>query len=202
MLTACVIAVASSACARIPPMHYYTLQMRQDSSKAAASDPTGPGLVIGVLTFEVDPPYDQDRIVYRQAQGSPEVGFYNYHRWVAPLSRMLPGIVSEGLQETAGVTLVEPASSGRDYSGLLEGRVMEIEEIDGPSAPRARVRFSLTLRLKNAGVIWKETLEAEATPPASTVGGIVEALNAALRSSLDRARTELAAALARRTETP
>ena len=44
MLTASVIAVASSACAKIPPMHYYTLQMRQDSSTAAASDPAGPGL--------------------------------------------------------------------------------------------------------------------------------------------------------------
>jgi len=202
MLTASVIAVATSACAKIPPTHYYALQMRHDNATAESPDPAGPGLAIGVLTFEVDPPYDQDRIVYRQALGSLEVGFYTYHRWAAPLSRMLPRVVSEGLQGTTGITLVEPASFGHDYSGVLEGRVLEIEEIDGPSAPLARMRLSLTLRLKNAGVVWKETLEAEAAPPASTVGGIVDALNAALRSSLDRARAGLAAALAGRTESP
>jgi uncharacterized lipoprotein YmbA len=202
MLTASVIAVASPACAKIPPMHYYTLQIRQDGGTPSPSDPDGQGLTIGVLTFEVDPPYDQDRIVYRQAEGSNEVGFYTYHRWAAPLSRMLPRAVSEGLQGTTGIALVEPASSARDYSGVLEGRVMEIEEIDGPSAPRVRLRLSLTLHLKNAGVVWKETLESEAAPPASSVGGIVDALNVALRSSLDRARTELAVALASRAETP
>ncbi|MGH9867444.1 MAG: ABC-type transport auxiliary lipoprotein family protein [Candidatus Polarisedimenticolia bacterium] len=202
LLTASIIALASLACAKIPPTHYYTLQIRQDGSTAASPDLTGQGLSIGVLTFEVDPPYDQDRIVYRQSQSSPEVGFYAYHRWAAPLSRMLPRVVSEGLQGTAGITLVEPASSGRDYSGVLEGRVLEIEEIGGPSAPRARMRLSLTLRLKDAGVVWKTILEAEANSPASTVGGIVDTLNAALSSSLDRARVGLAAALASRTESP
>ena len=202
LLTASVIALANAGCAKIPPTHYYTLQVRQDSAKAAPADLDGKGLAIGVQTFEVDPPYDQDRIVYRQSQGSPEVGFYTYHRWAAPLSRMLPRVVSEGLQGTSGVTLVEPASSGRDYSGVLEGRVLEIEEIDGPSASRAYIRLSLTLRLKSAGVVWKEILEAEANSPASTVGSIVDALNAALSSSLVRARAGLAAAIASRAEHP
>jgi len=202
VLTALLMMLGGSACAKIPPTHYYTLQMSQRSAAAASPELAGQGLAIGIPAFEVDPPYDQDRIVYRQSQSSPEVGFYAYHRWAAPLSHMLPRVVSEGLQGTAGISLIEPASPGRDYAGVLEGRVLEIAEIDGSAAPRARMRLSLTLRLKSAGVVWKETLEAEANSPSSTVGGIVESMNAALISAFDRARAEMAAVLAIRTESP
>ena len=30
-------------------------------------------------SFDVDPPFDQDRIVYRVGAESPEIGFYAYH---------------------------------------------------------------------------------------------------------------------------
>ena len=39
--------------------------------------------------------------MYRVGEDSPEVGFYAYHRWAAPLSRMLPskGFDTEYLDE-------------------------------------------------------------------------------------------------------
>ena len=70
-------------CKAMPTTHYYILEPR-----AGSSDDAGAGVAVGVLPFEVDPPYDQDRIVYRIGADSPKVGFYEYHRWAAPLSRM------------------------------------------------------------------------------------------------------------------
>ena len=80
----------SSGCRATPAMNYYVLEPRSGAS-ADAPD----GVRVGVLPFEVDPPYDQDRIVYRIGADSPKVGFYEYHRWAAPLSRMLPRIASK-----------------------------------------------------------------------------------------------------------
>ena len=79
-------------CKAVPAMHYYMLEPRAETTPAP-----GGGLTVGVLPFAVDSPYDQDRIVYRVGDSSAEVGFYAYHRWAAPLSRMMPTLVAEGL---------------------------------------------------------------------------------------------------------
>ena len=57
------LATACIACGgKAPESHYYTLRL----STTAPGNPSGAdGLDVGVSTFHVDPPYDQDRIVYR-----------------------------------------------------------------------------------------------------------------------------------------
>jgi uncharacterized lipoprotein YmbA len=82
-----------AACGRGPATHYYLLEPREETSSAAA----GSAATVGVRAFHVEPPYDQDRIVYRVGLESSEIGFYAYHRWAAPLSRMVPRVVAEGL---------------------------------------------------------------------------------------------------------
>ena len=72
------------SCGGAPRTHYFVL-----STAAVSVDASGTGS-IGVAPFRVAPPYDGDRIVYRFGEHGPEVGFYPYHLWAAPLSRMLP----------------------------------------------------------------------------------------------------------------
>ena len=61
---------------------------------------------VGVKAIHVDPPYNRDSIVYRIGSDSPEVGFYAYHQWAAPLTRMLPGVVADALSGIDGLELI------------------------------------------------------------------------------------------------
>ena len=82
-----------------PPNHYYLLgapAAGDETVRRPATDPEG--LRVGVRSLHVDPPYDRDSIVYRVGADSPEVGFYAYHLWAAPLARMLPGVVAAAFE--------------------------------------------------------------------------------------------------------
>jgi hypothetical protein len=203
----------------MPPTHYYVLELdRAPAQIAAAADvpsssPTNAGnpareaaaegeaapdaapWTIGVRDFVVDPPYNQDRIVYRVGERSPEVGFYAYHLWAAPLSSMLPAVVAAGLTGTAHTQEIEPVDAGRRYDAFLLGRVLAVEEVD--IGARQIVRAALELRLvgRDGAEIWAETIEARGETETAEVKQIVEALTAALGRALGETRTSLGEAL-------
>ena len=115
----------SAACfgaTKIPQTHYYVLNLTRgetgsQSNDAAARD----GIDIGVGDFLVDPPYDQDRIVYRVNSETAEVGLYSYHRWASPLSRMLPGVVANGFRGAPGISSIEPVMPNGAYAAIWTG---------------------------------------------------------------------------------
>lgn len=195
------IAIVTVGCASIPQTHYYVLERGEHISPTSLThfshNPASQqGLEIGVKTFLVNPPYDQDRIVYRRSGGSTEIGFYAYHRWAAPLSRMLPNVVAEGFRGTPGIASVEPALPGRVYGAHLDGRVLSFEEIDTPEGYKAYLRLTLTLRLKDGTLVWSDTLVGEATTQTRTVSAVVGRMRTALAAALDEGRVGLASALA------
>ena len=53
-------------CSQVPPTHFYVLEMQESAAVRAQSEE---GWAIGVRSFVVDAPYDQDRIVYRLGEG-------------------------------------------------------------------------------------------------------------------------------------
>jgi len=170
------------------------LELREEyrSPSAAPRD----GLSVGVKSFRVDPPYDQDRIVYRVGDPSAEIGFYAYHRWAAPLARMLPAVVAEGLVGTVGLSTIEPVTEGRAYEAYLHGRVRVVEEVDLSSGPTIRLRTELTLRLKDGTELWNHELDGEVSTQTGQVKELVEQLNVILGGALRTARGDLARALA------
>ena len=187
---------AMSACAGIPTTHYYELRLAPDRAGVVRAQANPQGLAVGVQTFQVDPPYDQDRIVYRIGENSPEIGFYAYHRWAVPLSRMLVGVAVEGLRGASGISSIEPVRPGRDYDALLEGRVLILEEVDLPAGQQVRVRVALALRLADGSEVWSEAVASESTQELREVREVVERMSIALEEALDKARDGLGAALA------
>ena len=183
-----------AGCSQLPPTHYYVLEIDRPPAAAAASG----AVSIGVRPFAVDAPYDQERIVYRIGERSPEVGFYSYHLWAAPLSSMLPAAVAGALSGTAGVLEIEPVASARKYDAYLLGRVLAVEEID--VGERQLVRAAIELRLVDPGgaELWSRTIEANGEARAGEVSAIVEELVRALGAALDEARGGLAGALLRK----
>lgn len=181
---------------RVPPTHYYVLEP-QDIPHPETTGAASVGWAIGVETFQIDPPYDQDRIVYRVGENSAEVGFYAYHRWAAPLERMLPRVVAAAFDGASGVKSIESIAPGRSYDAYLGGRVLAFEEID--TSDGQRVRVQLALRLANDDdEIWSDTVTGDATLSTDDVGDVVHEMRSALADALRSARPGLEVALAER----
>lgn len=191
LLTA--IAVLAGGCRTAPTPHYYLLEPPPPLAEVAIA---GEGLKIGVEPFSVDPPYDQERLVYRIGAGSPEVGFYAYHRWAAPLGRLVAVAMAAGLRGTPGIAAIAPVAAGDDYEAVLSGRVVYLEEVDMPSGQVARMRLDLKLRDLAGRVLWSREVAREVAGRAETVGEVVELLRRALAGILDEVGIELSKALA------
>lgn len=195
-LAAFAFAAAATGCASIPETHYYALEW-DDRPPSSPSPETGSGngLEVGVDTFVVAPPYDQDRIVYRVGSGNAEVAFYSYHRWAAPLSRTLPGLFAEGLRGAPGIASIEPLNLDRAYTAVLTGKILALEEVDTHEGSTARVRLVLTLRLADGTIVWSADLVGEATSRTDTVAAVVEQMRTALGDVIADARNGLSSAL-------
>jgi uncharacterized lipoprotein YmbA len=193
-----------TGCSQLPPTHYYLLELTpppaaSPSAAAGASGADGAepqALTIGVRPFAVDAPYDQDRIVYRVGERSPEVGFYAYHLWAAPLSSMLPAGVASGLGGADGVALLESAVAGHRYDAFLHGRVLAVEEIDLSDRQLVRASIELRLRAPDGAELWSHVVEARGETRTEEVADIVEAIAAALAEALVETRAELGQAIA------
>ncbi len=184
------------ACGSVPPTHYYVLvpplQGDGEGETHAASDPAD-GLRLGVETFAVDPPYDQDRLVYRVGRDSGKVGFYSHHRWAATPGRLAATALAAGLRGTPGLAAVEPATVTGSYTHLLAGRVISIEEIDLPGG-RHLARVQLDLKLLDAAddtVVWTRFVAAEVGGEAEDASDVMRQMQAAFQEVVEEIRGEL-----------
>lgn len=179
----------ATGCGRPPATRYYTLDPRE------AAPPASQGVTIGVLPFAVDAPYDQDRIVYRIGESTPEVGFYDYHRWAVPLSRMLPRFVAAGLGGADGVGRIEPASSDLPYDLRLTGRVRVLEEVDTAAGQHVRVDIELALLDADGDRLWSGRVTGRTERSADTVAALVGETRDLIETLMADRRQSLVAAL-------
>lgn len=156
---ACLAAVVTGCAGKTPPTHYYTLNAVAGETGRAE----GPALLVG--PFVVDPPYDQDRLVYRRGAGAAEVGFYNYHRWAAPLGRLVAVAVAAGLERLPGVGVAEPTATRPRHDARLTGRVIQLEEVDTESGAEVRIAIDFRLEDGSGELLWSGVLTATATGP-------------------------------------
>lgn len=200
-----------ASCAGAPEVRYYELSppAAGRGSMTAVTGVEGAtgvdrteGVRIGVERFRVDPPYDQNRIVYRIASEANEVGFYAYHRWATPLESMLALAAARLLESRPGVALaepVEPADPEAAYDLLVGGRLLELDEVDGPDGEEARVELELTLRVPDGGStgadggseLWRGRYRATAAGTAGDVAAVVALMEQALAEALGRGTDEL-----------
>jgi uncharacterized lipoprotein YmbA len=185
-----------AGCASIPATHYYVLTLPPAAPAPGADSALGGTLTVGVEQFTVDAPYDQEEIVYR-VEGTPEVGFYAYHRWALPLSAMLPRLTAEAFQGLPGVALIEPRASEHHYAAYLTGHLLALAEIDTPGEQAGAVQLALALQRPDGTPLWSGRFEASTPTHTREVRAVVEVMQAALARALASARGELAAAIAR-----
>ena len=192
---AVVVALALCGCGGVPKTHYYVLQAHHVAAAEAFGHSGQRGRTVGVHPLQVDPPYDQDRIVYRIGEASAEIGFYAYHRWATPLSRMLPRVMAAGLTGLSGVERIEPVVPGREYDAYLGGRVISLEEIDTSDGPTVQVQLMITLFDANGDELWSQTVVQRAVVPGKSVAEVVDGMSDALTDALTALRPGLENAL-------
>lgn len=174
----------------VPRTHHYVLQSPPPPARSG-----GEGIRIGVATLEVDPPYDQDRLVYRSSSGGPEIGFYNFHRWAAPLGRLMASSLAAAVTGADAVASAEPVAPGADYDAVLSGRVVRIEEIEYPDRSEARVELALTLESRAGEILWRGAIEGRSAGRSLDGGDAMELVQLAFGEVVGQLRRAVSAAL-------
>lgn len=175
------VALAAAGCAgKAPPLHYYTLEGRPPEATPAADGWT---ILVGPLL--VDPPYDQDRLVYRLESAAAEVGFYNYHRWAAPLGQLIAVALAADLEATAGVAGADPAVTRADYDARLTGRVLHFAEVDTAGGAAAEIAIEFRFVDAEGGELWSGLLKARAPGVTGSPGRGAQAMGLVQRAFAD-----------------
>ena len=187
---AILITMGMTACGSVPATRYYLLETRATSVLPVSAP------AVWVEPFTVEPPYDQDRVVYRVGSDDVRVRFYPYDRWAVPLRDMVADLAAAALDGTGGARFQRVAGV-REGGFSLRGRLVRLEEIDLPSGPSIRFRLDLALTDSHGREVYRRRLENETAVPATRVEGVVRQMQAALLAGLEQVRPEIAAAMAK-----
>ena len=189
VISTVLVALLLGACGSVTPTRYYLLAPPAMNGVAAEKHE---GLRLGVETFAVDPPFDQNRLVYRIGENAGEVGFYEHHRWAAEPGRLVSTALAAGLRTLDGLATAEPASAVADYDLLLSGRVVSLEEVDLPGRQVSRLALDLKLyRLEDDMLVWSGFLTAESGGQAQDASDIMRQMQAAFEDLLRQLQDEL-----------
>jgi ABC-type uncharacterized transport system auxiliary subunit len=178
---ALVLAFLAACGGKIPPTHYYVLDLPAPEAKPPDALP----YTAVVMPFRSSEMLLQDRIVYRE--GPSQVGFYEYHRWAEdPRTTILRAFLNQlTAKGTFGRVVSFEGRTNVDY--VIRGRLEQLEEIDygGGVSVQAKISAQLLDAATNRP-IWSDT--AEATNPVSTaeVRAVVEQMSAAVRSAVGK----------------
>lgn len=182
MGAALALALLLTSCGGAPQVQHYRLAPEVAPTAGGGAE----GVRVGVLPFRVDPPYDQDQIVYRVATEPQRIGFYSYHRWAAPLERMVPVAAARMLEGRAGIALAEPADPETRYDVLLGGRLLAVEEVDLVGSERGRAEVELWLTGHGGDELWRGRFNGSAEADVETVSQVVALAERALGDALGR----------------
>jgi ABC-type uncharacterized transport system auxiliary subunit len=179
--------IAALGCggAKIPPTHYYTLNL---AAPAPSSDRLGFTAI--VMPFQATQVIKRDRIVYRESR--EEVGFYDYHRWAEdPREQVADSFVKQLLARGSFSSLT--SFDGRTKSDyVLRGSIKRLEEVDYDSPISVAVEISLELvNSESAKVVWSDV----ATKTGPVTSGDVRSVVSGLSQAADQSISELAGKL-------
>jgi ABC-type uncharacterized transport system auxiliary subunit len=187
--------LAISACGSARYPAYYTLHF-EPSTQARASERGMGTLAIKALRC---PDYlCEGRIVYRST--SPEVGFYQYHRWAVNPRTMIAQYLAERVQARSLFVSVSGDESRMATDFVLSGTLERLEEVDEGRQVSALCTISAQLVASGTGaVVWSGTATERVPVEERDVAGVVNGLAAAVRASVDRLVTDMEFEVARGT---
>lgn len=164
----------ATSCGSIPPTSFYSLRVPAPPAAQAARSTA----VLGIERFGAADALRNDRLVYYSSPN--QVGFYEYHRWVADPASMLRDDITVRIRQAGPFADVQLLPARADSNYVLRGRVLHFEEVDYEGAVSGRVGLDLTLvRVSDRQVVWSGSRVAKSAAVGQGHAAVVEAMNAA-----------------------
>lgn len=192
--TACVLAAvmvllsAFSCGGKIPPTHYYKLNI-----PPAPLTAQGEGSKTAILMpFRGSKLLTQDKIVYRPNR--EEVGFYEYHRWAEDPRTTIAQSLLDHLRSknTFHRIVMFDGRTTADY--LIRGRIERLEEVDSPDGSTVSVALRVSadlLSVANRAPLWSGVHEETAGGQIRDVRTVVSKMSAAAAASVAKLATDI-----------
>lgn len=182
-----------SGCASVPPTHYYTFRPVSESARETLS-PRYP-ISIGVETCEADPPYQQDRIVFRK---SPyEVNFYEYHRWLRPPAEFVTEQVRKLLRTSGLFQQVQAYTFDSTPDYLLRGRILLFDQWYNGKGSSVQIGIHYQfMALAQEHILWSDIIETTATVPTLDIVETIKGFESAVQENISHALTSIEKILA------
>lgn len=180
-------------CANIPLTHYYTFRPDIELTENPVSS-TYP-YILTIEPFETDFPYQERRIVFRR---SPyEVNFYEYHKWLQPLEKLVAEQVFKLASATQMFQHVHNQAFGTYADYIIHGSINMFDFWYSPPTPFVRIQLEYQLiAAKEDQIIWMqmidttreiETLDLTEPVTSSHIVEIVKVFEAALHDNVVQA---------------
>lgn len=178
-----VLSLGACGAVEVPEERYYRLALPEVPAAPGAEQKPRELGVLRVRSLELAATLDGDRIMV--AESPVRLRALEFHRWVAPLPRMLQDELITGLRRSGAFTEVksELDPSGEDLR--LSGRVLDCHQVAGEGQWTALLR--LELRLERAGdgrTLFRDEFVSRVPLQDGGQDGLVEGLSRGLQEVL------------------
>ena len=165
--------------------NYYTLNVPPPPDPPAQE---GVRASLAVREFRSPTYLRQGAIVYKT---SPEqIGFYNYHRWVADPREVVTNAVTERLRASGNFTQVKPYDGRSDIDYVLSGRIEKLEEVDYEGGIKVEVAISAQMtNLATGAAVWTNTVDEVGTVGQRDVPAVVSEMNRTMERAIEKLLT-------------
>ena len=180
------LALALSSCGGTRPIKYYQISY---PTTAPAANADVADVVLMVRGFESSHLYLDDKIVY--GFDSPEMGTYEYQRWVEPPVEILQDSLVRGLRSSGQFKGVYQLRSDINGNFILGGHLYEFKEVDGSSIV-ARLSYEVRLRDRRTGaMVWSYTYNHDEPVAEKSINTFVQAMDKNVQRSVQEVQSGL-----------
>jgi ABC-type uncharacterized transport system auxiliary subunit len=187
--TACILASLAllAACSSMPVKRYFQIGLAEFPRVSIPRLEKS----VRVAPVDVDPFYDDFRIIYRVS--TYELRYYPYEYWAKKPSLMLRVAAAEMLAGMRAFSQVSADDAGAEADFVLRMKVRVMEEVDSPNAWQGRLAADLEFVEGGTGqTLLAHSFDRKATMRENKVETLPAALTAILSEELQKAVSALA----------
>jgi ABC-type uncharacterized transport system auxiliary subunit len=174
-----------AGCAAPKPIKYYEVNFPTKSFVAEDAIDT----TLTVRPFEASPLYLDDKIVY--GFDSPEMGTYEYQRWVEPPVAIIQTALVRGLRASGRFKGVYTMRADPNCRFILGGYLYDFKEVDEPAIV-ARLSYEVRMRDRKTGTtVWNHFYGYDEPVSEKTVSAYVVAMGKNIDRSMQEVQTGL-----------
>jgi ABC-type uncharacterized transport system auxiliary subunit len=178
--------VTAAGCGAQRPIKYYQLTYPMPPAQAS---PDAFDTTLIVRPLESSPLYLDNKIVY--GFDRPEMGTYEYHRWVEPPAEILQMALIRGLRASGRFKGVYTVRFDTGERFVLGGYLYDFKEVDADHIV-ARLNYEVRLRDRKSGTtVWSHTYAHDEPVSEKTVNAFVIAMDKNVRQSVQEVQAGL-----------